>query len=53
MSDTQIVNQLKFRITSLESQLSDKQKILEQYQTIESEADNKIRGNFDVNASHE
>lgn len=29
MSDTQIVNQLKFKITSLQSQLADKQKALE------------------------
>jgi hypothetical protein len=29
MSETQVINQLKFKISSLESQLSDKQKALE------------------------
>lgn len=44
MSDTQVVNQLKFKISSLETQLADKQRALEEYQTIESEADAKIKG---------
>ena len=45
MSDTQIINQLKFRISSLQSNLLEKQKVIDQYKTVESEADSKIKGN--------
>jgi hypothetical protein len=38
------VNHLKFRIASLESTLSDKQKELEEYRDIENQADSKIKG---------
>lgn len=34
MADSALVSQLKFRVTSLESQLADKQSQIEQYQTV-------------------
>jgi hypothetical protein len=45
MADTQIITQLKFRVASLESALSDKQKELELYRTIEAQADSKVKSN--------
>lgn len=44
MTEAQLISQLKFRVASLESALSDKQKEMEQLHDIESQADSKIKG---------
>lgn len=44
MSEAQLINQLKFKVATLESALSDKQKEVEQYRNIEEQADGKIKG---------
>ena len=44
MAETQTVKELTFKITTLQHQLAKKDKELEQYQTVESEADAKITG---------
>ena len=46
MADVQMINQLKFRIVSLESNLAEKQKVIDEYKSIETEADSKIKGNL-------
>ena len=44
MAEAELISQLKFRIVNLESNLSEKNKLLEEYKFIESEADTKIKG---------
>lgn len=38
------LNQLKFKIAALESALADKERALQDYRTIEEQADSKIKG---------
>jgi hypothetical protein len=44
MAEVQLVSQLKFRVASLESALSDRQRELEDLRGIETQADSKITG---------
>lgn len=44
MAETQLISQLKFRVASLESALSDRQRELEDLRGVESQADSKIKG---------
>jgi hypothetical protein len=44
MTEAALINQLKFRVATLESSLSDKQKEVEEYRNIEEQADGKIKG---------
>ncbi len=44
MTEAQI-NQYKFRVNALEETLLEKQKKIEEYQTVEREADGKIKSN--------
>ena len=44
MSEKQVINELNFRVASLKQTLTDCQKELEQYRSIENQADSKIKG---------
>ena len=44
MAETQLISQLKFRVASLESALSDRQRELEDLRGVEVQADSKIKG---------
>lgn len=49
MAEVELISQLKFRIANLESNINEKQKIIDEYKFIESEADTKIKGNRYIN----
>jgi hypothetical protein len=44
MSEAELINQFKFKVAHLESDLKEKHKVIEEYKFIESEADSKIKG---------
>jgi hypothetical protein len=46
MSEAQLISQLKFRVSTLESTLAERQREVEEYRQVEEQADGKIKGSL-------